>query len=120
LVFANISRGNVYERIKSRTGINRHDSAASCSRRHFPGIVGDGATLNTAAIQLAIDSLTSHGGGVLEFRAGRYVTGTIQLKDNVRLRLVPDAILLGSHNPADYRILEPFLTGDGGIWVMRW
>ncbi|MGD0140966.1 MAG: glycosyl hydrolase family 28 protein [Tepidisphaeraceae bacterium] len=78
------------------------------------GIRGDGATLNTAAIQLAIDSLTSHGGGVLEFPAGRYVTGTIQLKDNVRLRLGPDAILLGSHNPADYRILEPFVTGDGG------
>jgi polygalacturonase len=78
------------------------------------GILGDGATLNTAAIQSAIDSLSGHGGGVLEFPAGRYVTGTIQLKDNVRLRLGPDAILLGSHNPADYRILEPFLTGDGG------
>jgi polygalacturonase len=78
------------------------------------GIVGDGATLNTIAIQSAIDSLTAHGGGMLEFPAGRYVTGTIQLKDKVRLRLGSDAILLGSHNPADYRILEPFVTGDGG------
>jgi polygalacturonase len=78
------------------------------------GIVGDGATINTVAIQSTIDSLSAHGGGVLEFPAGRYVTGTIQLKDNVRLRVGPDAILFGSHHPADYRILEPFVTGDGG------
>src|ERR1700722_6860236 len=45
------------------------------------GIVGDGSTVNTAAIQAAIDSIRSSGGGVLSLPAGNYVTGTIQLKD---------------------------------------
>jgi polygalacturonase len=77
------------------------------------GIVGDGTTLNTPAIQAAIDSLSSQGGGVLAFSAGRYVTGTIQLKDNVHLRLDDQAVLLGSQNPADYRNLDPFTDGTG-------
>ncbi len=77
------------------------------------GVIGDGTTLNTAAIQTAIDSLSSQGGGVLAFPAGRYITGTIQLKDNVRLRLADQAVLLGSQNPADYRNLDPFVAGDG-------
>jgi polygalacturonase len=77
------------------------------------GVIGDGATLNTSTIGAAIDSLSAHGGGVLTFPAGRYVTGTIQLKDNVRLRLADQAVLLGSHNPADYRNLDPFTDGTG-------
>jgi len=76
------------------------------------GAIGDGATLNTSAIQAAIDSLSAQGGGVLAFPAGRYVTGTIQLKNNVRLRLADQAVLLGSHNAADYQNLDPFVGGD--------
>jgi polygalacturonase len=77
------------------------------------GVIGDGATLNTSALQAAIDSLSAGGGGVLTFPAGRYVTGTIQLKDNVRLRLADQAVLVGSHNAADYRNLDPFTDGSG-------
>jgi polygalacturonase len=77
------------------------------------GVVGDGKTLNTSAIQAAIDSLSAKGGGVLAFSAGRYVTGTIQIKDNVRLRLADQAVLVGSSSPADYRNLDPFTDGTG-------
>jgi polygalacturonase len=79
------------------------------------GIVGDGSTLNTTAIQSAVDSLSARGGGILDFPAGHFVTGTFQLKDNVHLRLADQAVLLGSHNPADYRNLDPFAAGDGVI-----
>jgi polygalacturonase len=77
------------------------------------GVVGDGATVNTAAIQKAIDDCSADGGGTVQFPAGRFVTGTIQLKDNVTLQLDENAILLGSTNAADYRNVDPFTAGDG-------
>jgi polygalacturonase len=76
------------------------------------GAVGDGVTLNTAAIQKAIDACNAQGGGIVTFPAGRYLTGTIQLKSNVTLRLDDQAVILGSTNPADYRNLDPFMAGD--------
>ena len=75
--------------------------------------VADGVTINTAAIQKAIDDCSAGGGGTVRFPAGRYVTGTILLKDNVILRLDKNAVLLGSTNAADYRNLDPFKAGDG-------
>jgi polygalacturonase len=77
------------------------------------GAIGDGATVNTAAIQKAIDDCSADGGGTIQFPAGRFVTGTIQLKDNVTLRLDENAVLLGSTNAADYRNVDPFMAGDG-------
>jgi polygalacturonase len=77
------------------------------------GVVGDGITLNTTAIQKAIDDCSAAGGGTIRFPAGRYLTGTIQLKSNVTLHLDQDATLLGSTNAADYRNLDPFTDGSG-------
>ncbi len=77
------------------------------------GVVGDGTTLNTAAIQKAIDDCSAAGGGTISFSAGRYLTGTIQIKSNVTLRLEDQATLLGSTNVADYRNLDPFIDGSG-------
>lgn len=77
------------------------------------GVVGDGATLNTAAIQKAIDECAARGGCTLRFPPGRYLTGTIQIKSNVRLRLEEGATLLGSTDVADYRNLDPFIDGSG-------
>jgi hypothetical protein len=77
------------------------------------GIIGDGATLNTAVIQKAIDDCTAAGGGTIRFPAGRYLTGTIQLKSNVMLQLDDHATLLGSANAADYRNVDPFTDGSG-------
>jgi polygalacturonase len=77
------------------------------------GAVGDGVALNTVAIQKAIDDCSADGGGIIHFPPGRYVTGTIQLKNNVTLRLDAEAVLLGSTNAADYRNLDPFIDGVG-------
>ena len=66
------------------------------------GAVGDGKTLCTAAIQSAIDQATQAGGGVILFRPGTYLSGSIQLKDNTTLDLQPGATLLGSGDLADY------------------
>jgi polygalacturonase len=77
------------------------------------GITGDGTTLNTRTIQKAIDNCAASGGGTIRFPAGRYLTGTIQIKSNVTLRLENQATLLGSPNIADYRNMDPFTDGDG-------
>jgi polygalacturonase len=77
------------------------------------GAIGDGATVNTAAIQKAIDDCSASGGGTIQFPAGSYVTGTIQLKNNVTLQLDKNAVVLGSTNAADYRNVDPFMAGDG-------
>jgi polygalacturonase len=96
--------------------------AVSCATRPQPvavidvtkvGAVGDGHTLNSAALQTAIDACCAQGGGTVYFPAGRYVTGTIQLKDNVTLQLDAQAVLLGSTNAADYRNVDPFIDGTG-------
>jgi hypothetical protein len=77
------------------------------------GVVGDGTTLNTVSIQKAIDDCAAGGGGTLRFPAGHYLAGTIQIKNNVTLRLEDQASLLGSTNAADYRNLDPFIDGSG-------
>jgi polygalacturonase len=77
------------------------------------GAVGDGMTLNTATIQKVIDDCAAGGGGTIRFPAGRYMTGTIQIKSNVTLRLEKDAMLLGSTDIAEYRDLDPFIDGVG-------
>ena len=66
------------------------------------GAVGDGITLNTAAIQQAIDACATAGGGTVRVADGRFVTGTIRMKDKVTLHLDKGAVLLGSTNLADY------------------
>ncbi len=63
------------------------------------GGVGDGTTVNTAALQKAIDATPA--GGVLEIPAGTFVSGAVQLKSNMTLQLDKDAVLLESANPAD-------------------
>ncbi|MBR3441324.1 MAG: glycoside hydrolase family 28 protein, partial [Bacteroidales bacterium] len=72
------------------------------------GVKSDGVTLNTRSIQAAIDYISSHGGGVLELSVGRYLTGSIFLKDNVELRLLEGAVLVGSTNPYDYDMVEGY------------
>lgn len=66
------------------------------------GAVGDGETLNTLAIQAAIDACAKAGGGNVILPAGTYLSGTLMLRDHVNLHLQEGATLLGSTNPEDY------------------
>jgi len=66
------------------------------------GAVGDGKTMNTAAIQKAIDAATSKGGGKVVIPAGSFLTGTVHLKNGVELHVEATGILLGSTNLSDY------------------
>ncbi len=66
------------------------------------GATSDTLKLNTQIIQSAIDQLYNEGGGTVVIPAGRFLTGTLYLKDNVELNLKQGAILYGNTNPLDY------------------
>jgi hypothetical protein len=66
------------------------------------GAKGDGKTLDSAAIQKAIDACHRAGGGVVYFPRGDFLSGTFVLKSNVTLHLSPGATLWGSRHIEDY------------------
>jgi hypothetical protein len=66
------------------------------------GAVGDGVALDTTALQKAIDAAAGAGGGDVVFPAGKYLSGSIDLKSHVTLQLDENAVLLGSTNQPDY------------------
>lgn len=66
------------------------------------GAIGDGQTKNTGAIQKAIDECNGKGGGQVIIPPGIFVTGTLELKNNVELHLMSGSKLLGSPDRQDY------------------
>jgi len=83
------------------------------------GAVGDGKTLNTAAIQRAIDkAAASEGGGRVVAPAGVFRSGSIFLKEGVALWLDKDAVLLGSTDIADYPKRDTRIEGHVESWPM--
>ncbi len=67
------------------------------------GAVGDSATLNTIAIQKAVDAAGNQGGGKVVIPPGIFITGTILLKNNVVFEVQNGATILGSPDIADYK-----------------
>ncbi len=70
------------------------------------GAAGDGRTLDTSALQAAIDTCYQRGGGTIFFPAGKYVTGSLFLRSHITLQLDAGATLLGSEDPADYPMMS--------------
>ncbi len=66
------------------------------------GAKADGKTMDTKAIQSAIDAAAAVGGGTVLLDSGTFLSGSIFLKDNIRLEIKPTATLLGSPNKEDY------------------
>lgn len=71
------------------------------------GAIGDGATLDTKAIQSAIDACVQSGGGKVYLHSGTFLSGTIYLKSNITLYIEAGAVLLGSTDLKDYPVTVP-------------
>ena len=78
------------------------DGAAGMHDIRDYGAVGNGTTLNTEAVQKAIDACSADGGGTVMVAGGDYLIGTIFLKDNVTLHVAGGAKLLGSPDIGHY------------------
>ena len=87
--------------------------------------MGDGTTVNTAAIQDAIDDCAANGGGTLVVPSGTFMTGALFLKPGVDVSLQEGSVLLGSPSFDDYPIVwtrfeghfqdrrAPLINGEG-------
>jgi polygalacturonase len=76
------------------------------------GAIGDGQTLNTKAIQAAIDLCAAQGGGVLVVPKGTFLTGALFFKQGVNLLIEKDGILKSTTSMADF---PPIYTRWEGI-----
>ena len=63
------------------------------------GATGDGKTIDSPAINKAIEAVAAAGGGTLLFPAGTYVCFTIRLKSNVDLYLSRGCTILAADSP---------------------
>ena len=69
------------------------------------GAVGDGKTIETTAINRAIEAAAAAGGGTVVFPAGQYLSYSIRLKSNVALFLDQGAVIVAA---------EPLAEGQSG------
>lgn len=82
------------------------------------GAKGDGVTIDTAAVQSAIDTCSREQGGTVLVPAGDFVIGTIDLKSNLTLHLATKGRLLGSPRKEDYRAGAGIPPGNGNVVLL--
>ena len=80
------------------------------------GAVNDGKTLNTKAIQAAIDACSAKGSGIVIFNPGEYLTGSIFVKEGVNLRIDKGVTILGSQDISDYPEIDTRAAGIELKW----
>ena len=93
--------------------------AATASARTYNasdyGAKGDPTTLNTKAIQAAIDAAAKDGGTVV-LNPGTYLSGSLFVKTGVTLQVDKGVTILGSQRIEDYPLMPTRIAGI----EMRW
>jgi Glycosyl hydrolases family 28 len=93
-----------------------HDLGARIYNIRDFGAKGDGTTLDTAAVQAAIDACNRDQGGTVLVPAGVFVIGTAEMKSNVTLHIAAQGKLLGSGDGKQYHAAEAIpLSGDSTL-----
>ncbi|HTF80674.1 MAG TPA: glycosyl hydrolase family 28-related protein, partial [Cytophagales bacterium] len=75
------------------------------------GAVSDGITLNTKSINQAIKDCSTKGGGVVLVPKGLWLTGPIELRNNVNFSLDKNATLLFTKDKSQYALIETSWEG---------
>ncbi|MDQ2832303.1 MAG: glycoside hydrolase family 28 protein [Acidobacteriota bacterium] len=76
-----------------------HTTSAAVFNVRDYGAKGDGKTVDTPAVNAAIEAVSAAGGGLLVFPAGTYVCFTIRLRSNLDLYLSPGCVILAADSP---------------------
>lgn len=80
------------------------------------GAIPDGKTMNTVAIQKAIDDCEENGGGIIAFKKGIYLTGSIFIKKGIHFRVDKEVEIRGSENINDYKQIDTRVAGIEMQW----
>jgi polygalacturonase len=84
----------------AQTGASSNPGAGRLNVRTF-GAKGDGTTVDTPAINAAIEAAAKGGGGTVPFPAGVYVSYSIHLRSKVGLHLDHGAVILAGSTPIE-------------------
>ncbi|MEO6550920.1 MAG: glycoside hydrolase family 28 protein [Ferruginibacter sp.] len=99
-----------------KTGAKNFPSSQKIFSVNNYGAIMDNTTVNSKAIQHAIDDCAAKGGGIVTFKPGTYVMGAIFLKSNVHLRIDAGVLILGSQNFDDYPEIQTRIAGIETSW----
>lgn len=100
----------------SKVGARKNPSSKKTYFVNNYGAANDGKTVTTTAIQKAIDDCAKKGGGVVAFRPGAYLMGSIFLKNGVHLKIDKDVLIKGSQNFEDYPEIDTRIAGIEMKW----
>jgi len=81
------------------------------------GAVTNAQTINTKAIQTAIDLCAGSGGGVVVVPKGTFMSGALFFKQGVNLLVEKDGVLKGSTNQDDYPQINTRWEGVERVWT---
>ncbi len=72
------------------------------------GAQGDGKTLDSPAINAAIEACAAQGGGTVTIPAGNYLCGSIRMKSDIELHLEPGSTIIATDERGAYDPSEEF------------
>jgi hypothetical protein len=120
--FAFIAAGIISEEAPAaKTGDDANTRGVRIYNIRSYGAKGDGVTLDTAALQAAIDDCNRDGGGTVLVPAGTFPIGTVELKSYVTLHISAAGKLLGSGEGKQYHAVDAIpLRGDTTLEDGNW
>jgi polygalacturonase len=95
LALAALSSAGAWAADTGDSQVNGARKDVVCNIRAF-GAAGDGRTLDSPAINKAIEACAGDGGGTVYIPAGTYLSGSIRLRSNLHLFLDAGATIIGA------------------------
>src|SRR6201996_5049410 len=118
-----LADNKVFASEQAQSDVNSDDPGDRVYNIRKYGAKGDGITLETNALQAAINACHQDGGGTVLVPAGTFQIGTVELKSNVTLHIAAAGKLLGSADGRQYHAVDEIpLSGDttlnDGNWAL--